>query len=272
MSVFDGSEALIGNFLDLGKDEHLKQKSTCRRLEGTGKSASDFETLISGLYGRIEVNRTSSRTPSDENWRTKCQTTLANGNKSPEVLLERAIAILGNRGIMKGWCNQVPVASGLIDGRADKRAAIDLVHLEDNHAFFIELKWKSDTPAFAAFEILQYGLAYLFSYVHRKDFGYADNDLMKANRVSLRVMAPSDYYCKCTLDWLGRGINEAIGTFASRKTKGTISMDFDFLAFPSEFLLPFNAGREVVTEEGLQLNEEQIQLLVAAVADCKSVW
>jgi hypothetical protein len=271
VSIFDGSDALIWGFLDLGEKEHLKQKRTCRRLVDTRKTASDFETLISGLFGQIEANR-KSRTPSKENWRSECQTRLNPDNGSPEILIERAIANLGERGEMEGWCNQVPVASGLVDEHADKRAAIDLVHLENDHATLIELKWKSDTPAFAAFEILQYGLAYLFSYIHRQDFGYAGKDLMKVNRVSLRVMGPRPYYDKCTLNWLGQGISEGIRSFAKSKSGGALVMDFDFLAFPNGFSLPFKTGKEIVTEEGLRLNEEKIQLLVAAVADCKTVW
>jgi hypothetical protein len=271
VSIFDGSDEYIHGFLDLEQNEYLKQKSTCRRLADTGKTASDVETLISKLYGQIAANRTS-RAPSKENWRSTCQTRLDADNSSPEVLLERAIAILGEKGIMEGWFNQVPVASGLVDKHADKRAAIDLVHLAGNHATLIELKWKSDTPAFAAFEILQYGLAYLFSYIHRQDFGYEDKELMKVNQVSLRVLAPYCYYDDCNLSWLGQGLDEGIRSLAETITSGAIAMDFGFLAFPSGFSLPFKTGREVVTQEGLQLNEEQIQLLVAAVADCKSVW
>ena len=271
MSIFDGSDKLIQDFLGLTDGKHLKQKSTCRRLVDTGRSASEFETLISDLYGRIEANRTS-RTPSKENWRSSCQTRLDPGNRSPEILLERAIAILGEKGIMEGWCNQVPVASGLVDEYADKRAAVDLVHLEDNHATLVELKWASDTPAFAAFEILQYGLAYLFSYIHRKDFGYAGKDLMKINRVSLQVLAPSYYYDKCTLDWLGQGINEAIGSFAASKTNGAIVMGFDFLALPDGYKPSFKFGRDVCVAEELQLDEGQIQSMVTAISDCESVW
>ena len=36
--------------------------------------------------------------------------------------------------------------------------------------------------------------------------------------------------------------------------------------------VPFETGREVVTEEGLQLNEAHIQLLVAAASDCRGLW
>jgi len=95
---------------------------------------------------------------------------------------------------------------------------------------------------------------------------------MKVDRVSLRVLAPDNYYDKCALNWLGQGLNEGIRSFVASKAGGAIAMDFDFLAFPSGFLLPFETGREVVTKEGLQLNEEKIQLLVAAISDCKSIW
>lgn len=272
MSIFDGCTGIIEAFPGLENHEHLKQKATCRRLTDSTKTAADFEALISDLYEQIEANQTS-RTPSDANWRSDCQTKLDSNNRSPETLLERAIAILSEKGIMDGWFNQVPVASGFADEYADKRAAIDLVHLEENHATLIELKWKSDTPVFAAFEILQYGLAYLFSYIHRKEFGYDDKELMNVSTVSLRVLAPDDYYSKYHLDWLQQGLDESIRSFSAGKTNGAITMNFGFQTFPSEFIsLPFNKGSQVVIGEELQLDDRQIQLLISAVSSCKSKW
>lgn len=92
------------------------------------------------LYELIESNR-GVRIVSQKNWRVEPQTNISDNNKSKEVILERAIAILGERGILPGWINQVPVASGLVNESADKRAAVDLVFLEVSRATFVELKW-----------------------------------------------------------------------------------------------------------------------------------
>jgi hypothetical protein len=123
-----------------------------------------------------------------------------------------------------GWSNQVPVASGLIDHRLDKRAAIDLVELTDERARFIELKWESDTPAFAAFEVLRYGLAYLFCRVNAAEFGYTGRPLMRVSRVDLQVVAPTAFYEKHDLRWLEQGLDRAVGEFSFQKTSGHLAM------------------------------------------------
>lgn len=268
--IFHGTEEIVSTFLGLDRGETLKQKTTCRRLSSPPEVTPDFEALVADLYERMERNR-SDHTPSQENWRSEGQTTLDPNNRSPEVLLERAIAILGGRGILDGWFNQVPVASGLVDGLADKRAAIDLVHHRDGHAAFIELKWESDTPAYAAFEILLYGLTYLFCYARRKPFGYEMKPLMTVKNVSLRVLAPRDYYGDCNLTWLGKGLDEGIRTLAATKTDDTLSMDFGFLAFPLEFELPFDTGKEVQKILEPQ-NAEKCRSVISALSNLDPVW
>jgi hypothetical protein len=92
------------------------------------------------------------RDRSHENWRwPRLQPQIAAHNTSPEVVLERAIAAACGRTGRTDWANQVPVASGLIVGAADRRRAIDLVHKRgERHFELIELKIASDTPLYAA--------------------------------------------------------------------------------------------------------------------------
>lgn len=272
--IFHGTDEIVSAFLDLRHGETLKQKSTCRRLVLSRNRPCNFETLISDLYGQIERNR-SDHLPSQANWRSERQTTLSPRNRSPEVLLERAIAILGERGILEGWFNQVPVASGLVDGSVDKRAAIDLVRHRDDQATFVELKWDSDTPAYAAFEILQYGLAYLFSYINRDTFKYTNKSLMQVKEVSLRVLAPRIYYldyADCDLAWLSEGLNHGLRTIVAQKTGGALSMDFGFLAFSSDFDLPFATGEEVLSMVELSRDAEPCQRLISALCDIEPIW
>ena len=264
--IFDGADQIIAPTFQLRSSDTLKQKSTCRRIALAPLGKSVIEALISDLYGLIENNRTD-HTPSRENWRIKRQLRLNPKNSSPEILLERAIARLAEKGDLKGWYNQIPVASGLVDDRTDKRAAIDLMRYQDNQAELIELKWESDTPAFAAFEILRYGLAYLFSRVNREACGCLESPLMTVSEVSLRVLAPRVFYADCDLTWLGQGLDQGIRTLAATKTAGALTMGFGFLAFPPDFDRPFACGKEV-----LQMRDEARRSVVSAICGVEPVW
>ena len=274
-SIFKGTDERIHTFLGLGDDKTWKQKSTCLQLRSVPNGMPSFETLVSDLYGLITENR-SDHTPSLENWRIKRQLSISPKNSSPEILLERAIARLGERGELKEWFNQVPVASGLIDDKADKRAAIDLLCHKDDWAEFVELKWKSDTPVFAAFEILLYGLAYLFARDNQVAFKYQGKRLMRASKVSLRVLAPRAYYTGYDLKWLEQGLDEGVRTFAAKKTDGALSMGFGFLAFPLDFAPdfspPYATGEEVRQKFGRSMDAEACRSLVSAISNLEPVW
>ena len=95
-SIFNGTDEVISSVFGFGPGKHLKQKSTCRQLTPGSLSTSDFVTLVSDLYSRMENNLTD-RIPSRENWRIERRTKLDPGNTSLETLLERAIALLGER-------------------------------------------------------------------------------------------------------------------------------------------------------------------------------
>lgn len=57
--------------------------------------------------------------------------------------------------------------SRLVNERAQGRRAIDLVHrIAPGHFEFIELKTGSNTPLYAAFEILGYGLSWCLARQH----------------------------------------------------------------------------------------------------------
>jgi len=269
-SIFNGAEEIIFSFLGLEPGKTLKHKSVCRRLSTAPPELLDFETLISGLYEQIESNR-SDRKPSRENWRTKRVTTLSDTNRSPEVLLERAIAILGENQVLDEWYNQIPVASGLVDARADKRAAVDLMRLDGDRVEFVELKWGSDTPAFAAFEILLYGLAFLYCYINRVDLGYEITSLMKVKEVSLQVLAPQAYFDGYDFTWLGLGLDAGVRNVTQMVSNGELSMDFGFTSFPSDFILPFCTGKEV-RQFCDPNNGEGIQALVSAIHNIKPIW
>ena len=95
------------------------------------------------IAGRAAENMTRSR----QNWRWSLQTYIGEANRSPEVMLEQAVAAACEAAGSSDWANQIPVASGLIAGARDNRRAIDLVHRRDTRTYeMIELKIASDTP------------------------------------------------------------------------------------------------------------------------------
>lgn len=269
--IFDGTDVVITSFFELRDNQHLKQRSVSRSLTYTGTDDGDFLALAENLYACIESNY-SGRPPSRENWRSKRVTTLSDHNRSPEVLLERAVAMLGEAGTLPGWLNQVPVASGLVDERSDKRAALDLVELKDNRVRFVELKWESDTPAFAAIEILRYGLVYLFCRANAAEFDYSDRSLMRVGRVDLQVVAPTAFFEKHNLGWLERGLDHAVDELSSQKTSGQLAMGFEFLAIPPQFELPFHDGAEVKTACKAETPTEGARRVCDAFDNLSPVW
>jgi len=269
-SIFDGMDSLIGTALGLKPGEHLKQKSTCRRLKPEPGMQDKICSLVSDLFGEMS-SRERSRIPSRENWRLERVTNLAENNTSPQLDLERAIAIVAGNGPLKSWYNQIPVASGLIDDRADKRAAIDLIEYKGESVSFIELKWESDTPAYAAFEILRYGLAYLLCRDNKEEFGYEDKALMLVDAVELQVLAPAIFYRKCDLRFLADGISAGLEHLCAGREDG-LRMTFVFRSFAPDFELPFNNGEEVARIRGGQGDSTQEQELINAMNNTQPVW
>lgn len=270
-SIFDGGDAIIARALDLKPGEALKHKSVCRRLSGLDRPPPSMAGMVADLYAQIASNRTA-REPSSQNWRLERQTAIGAGNASPEVLLERAIAIVAERGLLDGWYNQIPVASGLVDDRSDKRAAIDLLRFHGNEADLIELKWGGDTPAFAAFEILGYGLAYLYAVTNKRELGYANKRLLACERVILSVLAPDAYYDGCKLDWLERALDGQLRAFAPGPRQNAVSLQFRFLAFPRQFRLPFQNGADVESFELAPADDPAIRSVLEAIETIKPVW
>ncbi len=153
--------------------------------------------LVSLVFEKVSKNwewgsAPDNRNRSKQNWRWSLQTQIGAANKSPEVVLERAIGAACASTGRTDWANQVPVASGLIAGASDGRRAIDLVERTGTRTYqLIELKIASDTPLFAAVELLGYASIWLLS---RQALPLHDPDLLRAEKLDLRVLAPDAYY------------------------------------------------------------------------------
>jgi hypothetical protein len=174
------------------------------------------------------------RKASSENWRwPRPQTQIATDNRSPEVMLERAIAAVAHRAGSVAWANQVPVASGLVGKNADRRRAIDLVHRCAPHRFeFIELKIHSDTPFYAAIEIIGYGCLWLLT---RANLATRPSAILEATHVDLKVLAPSPYYASYELSGLEGARDQGCRTLGETQC---VTVTFAFEALDRRLMGP----------------------------------
>ena len=265
VSIFDGTDQIIHDALGLRPGQSLKQISTCRSLCNSPLPDSFLPQIISLLYEQFEKNL-RLRKPSDLNWKLRRKTEIADQNKSPEVVLERAIVTLAELGDLPGWYNQIPVASGLVDGRSDKRAALDLARLNGDTAELIELKWASDTPLFALFEVLRYGLALLLSRQNAASFGYLGRPLIDAKELSLVVLAPSQYYGNCNLAGFAEVVNSGLCDLSGQNSDFP-PMGLAFMSFPQGFELPFQRGSQVnaMRDGGMAVARSQLLSAVTSL-------
>ena len=220
--------------LEVGRLKY-KHKETCQSFSKEIHPKIRWEALIGNILEQIEKkNWDRKRSPSAKNWRWEENPKINAKNRSLEVVLERLI--VGGRS-ENYWVNQVPVASG-VAGSGDRRRAIDLVHRCENGWYeFIELKVNegAGTPLFAAMEILQYGLLYIFSREHAEDLGYTkargyDEESIKvlnAPGIHLKVLAPAAYYSKYNLSWLEKGIKSGLKEILDQRDL-RFEMDFTF--------------------------------------------
>jgi hypothetical protein len=183
-SLIDGVEQVVIEILGI---TGLRHRSALHRI-----SAFDGTMLVEAIHRVIESNyagTSANKDRSRENWRWQVlQPQISIRNRSPEVVVERAIAAACHRLGRIDWANQVPVASGLITSSRDRRRAIDLVRRRGERQFeLIELKIASDTPLYAAIEIICHGCLWLIA---RGDKPSRASALLDANHIDLRVLAP----------------------------------------------------------------------------------
>lgn len=223
-SLIDGVEAAACEALGIAR---LRHRSALKSLGH--QSAVDLAELVHRV---ISANWTAGRAGnnkerSGQNWRWMLQPQIGVANRSPEVVLERGIAGACARAGRSDWANQIPVASGLIQGAADGRRAIDLVHRHSVRRFeFIELKIASDTPLYAAVELLGYASAWLLA---RADPPARPSVLLEAEQLDLRVLAPAGYYAPFDLRNLEAALNDSVRSLGER-CGVSLSFGYDVLA------------------------------------------
>lgn len=238
----DGIFAGVDDFIDrslgidgVGSAPHHRHRRSALQLSRAPVAGLDPWPFVAQLYATVEGNGLRSvRTPSVENWRVRKMTDVGPNNPSEEKQLEKAMACdLG-----PAWTNQMPTASGLVTS-GERQRNVDLVRRVGAREFeFIELKVGSDTPLYAAFEILKNGLTYLYSRRRRTDLGYCESDHapLWADVVHLRVLAPESYYDGYDFAWLEPFLNAGLARAVDPTVDGALRMDFCFEHFPAEFV------------------------------------
>lgn len=222
MSILKGIGDLVDDWLELdpkGKPPYYRHRVAAKALSQRNSPITGTRAFLDAAYAKIhenwDTNETGYAKPSIENWRWKRHLELGEMNVSPELQLERAIV----NACGDDWSNQMPTASGLLGPATDKRVAVDLVHREDATTYsFIELKVASDTPLFAAIEILRYGLLFVWSKNNQENLGYyvGAQPVITANTVTLGVLAPSSYYERYDLTNLAYALNNGIAEFGEQ--------------------------------------------------------
>ena len=237
MSALTGIGDMVDKWLRLqpkGQPPCYRHKTAALALSDPTISIYGTEKFLTDAYNRIDKNwhdavRTGESSYSQENWRWKRHLETSEANTSAEVTLERAIvSALG-----ENWSNQMPTASGLVGPHADKRSSVDLVWRKDPDSYsFFELKVESNTPLFAAIEILLYGLLFVWSRNNQAELGY-DTEIqpvLRASKIELCSLAPRKFYQEFYLRNLSEALNQGLSTFQHR---GDLEISFNFVQLGS---------------------------------------
>lgn len=231
--------------MTLGLQDY-RTRSSC--LEAASRPGCQLmgRDFVDALYQSVSarwrgfVDRLTRLPPSEQNWRwfDPRPEIPSEKNRRPETTLERAFIraclALGR----KDWSNQVPIASGIAGPSAHKTSAVDLVHQRSTESFeLIELKVGSDTPLYAAIEIVVYGLIWILSRQDRERLRYPTTPILSASEITLAVLAPAKpFYQVPTLDWLSEPLTQGISDLARREL--AVRMSFEFQQFSPPFAWP----------------------------------
>ena len=239
MSILSGIGDLVDAWLQVepkGKPPYYRHRAAANALTHRDSPISGTRDFLEASYAQIHNNWLAASEAglsrqSKENWRWKRHLDLGDENKSPELKLERAI--VGACG--DDWSNQMPTASGLVGSAIGKRAAVDLVYREDPTTYsLIELKVASDTPLFAAVEILLYGLLFVWSKKNQEELGYdvEAQPVLAANTVTLGVLAPGSYYDGFDLTTLASALDSGLNAFGKQHE---LRLGFEFCELGADY-------------------------------------
>jgi hypothetical protein len=259
-SILDGVDPILANWLGIaGKsrygDRPLWSKQALIDLSENVPPAvrpaqATASQAIADILRRIEQNHKAmgSPEPSSSNWQWMKSPGIDFDNASEEKILEKIVVqVLGD-----DWTNQISVCNAMAE-RKEYCRRIDLAHRVADYEFeLIELKYGneaqghgSDTPLFAALEILQYGLVYLYSRLNKlHGLQRGKGNLLAAKALHLVVLAPAGYYTYKTtrgqrkdydLAWLEGCLNHGLCRHLQTLRGSLPSIDFHFQCLSPEF-------------------------------------
>ncbi len=216
---------------------------------------------IEDIYATMNYNCPNPCTTSRMLWKLRQDCKICDHNYSYEKMLEKAVAILAKEGQMQGWFNQCPTASGMTDASEDRSSSahkgkgrnVDLVHWSNSskRLRLVELKWnkQTDHPYSAMWQIVGYGIAYIFCRIHRDKLPLRGNCLMNASHVALEVVAPSQYYIGHDDSKNYAQVGKTLEEFARTQIGGHFSMSLNVFSLPADFMQvfeqDFKSGRDV---------------------------
>lgn len=189
--------------------------------------------LIDELVTKIGHNcATTGPLRSAQNWRFNKQLYISDENCSPEKKLEKAIA----KQTSNAWANQIPTSSGLLGATRDRHRNIDLgFRIAPGRFELIELKMDSDTPLYAAMELLEYAALYIYTRARLVAAGATVTELLAATTIHWRVLAPPSFYRAARLEWLQIALARDLQASAQQHLAGAVEMDFAFTVLPEDF-------------------------------------
>ena len=242
---------------------------------------------IEEIYATMKYNCPNPCTTSRRLWQLRQKCKICDRNESFEKMLEKAVAIMANQGQMQGWFNQCPTASGITDATEDRRSSaskgkgrnVDLVYWSDSSARLrlVELKWNEqrNDPYSAVWQIVGYGIAYIFCRIHKDKLPLRGNSLMNASHVALEVVAPRQYYIGHDDSSHIVRVGDSLEEFARTQIGGHFSMSLNAFSFPEEFMQAFEhdfrSGKDVkekchtkqLSDEGRRVRDAFARLALA---------
>jgi len=220
-SLLENVKPIVEQLLGVTDLRHISALLKLAKVDGEQVVEAIYQTIAEN-YRRSDASANKDRSRANWRWQS-LQPQISSHNRSAEVVIERAIASACCRLKREDWANQVPVSSGLIPAAGDGRRAIDLVRrLGNSHFELIELKIRSDTPLFAAIEIIVYGCLWLIA---RNDKPTRPSALLDADNIDLCVLAPAAYYARYSLGDLTTALDAGVRALGKR---GGVKLSFTF--------------------------------------------
>jgi hypothetical protein len=257
-------------------------KTTAQDLTGKSVSAGVVREWIEKVSQRFEANWiVAGKRPGGaqggaaKNWRWTREIGIAERNASPEKNVEKGIAIAFYAD--SRFCNQVPVASGLVHSEGDRKSAIDLAFSErDRFIRAYELKvGKNETPIRAACEVLQHGLLLRLARATQPsdsnagsatDVGrirIAHDNWKNATALELCVLADAAFYQQYDFAKLESAVNIALGELDRMRVP---VFTFAFRQLPKDF--PVRAQAPEIAEWVRQHTDE----FTTAITSGEPTW